>query len=159
MSGALHTTRESSRQTIPGALLIVSADGYFTGSVLTALSQAPTTCYVATSGAEAQRVALESAPDVVLLPEQLGDMSGLEWMREHQAAALPCDVVMVMAEDGLGRGAAALTAGAVDFLVQPLGLDQILATLALVARNRGLQSENERLHRRLQALLERREGA
>jgi len=89
---------------------------------------------------------------VVLLPEQLGDMSGLEWMREHQAAALPCDVVMVMAEDGLGRGAAALTAGAVDFLVQPLGLDQILATLALVARNRGLQSENERLHRRLQAL-------
>ena len=152
MNGALHTTTESSRQAIAGSLLVVSAGDYFADSVLNALSRASKACHVATSGAEAHRVAQDSAPDVVLLPEQLGDMSGLEWLREHQAAALPCDVVMVMAEDGLGRGAAALAEGAVDFLIQPLGLDQILATLALVARSRGLQSENDRLHRRLQAL-------
>jgi len=60
--------------------------------------------------------------------------------------------VMVMTEDGLGRGVEALVEGAVDFLVQPLGLDQIIATLTLVARSRDLQSENDRLHRQLHAL-------
>src|SRR5690606_3196956 len=54
--------------------------------------------------------------------------------------------------DGIDRGTEALDAGAVDFLVAPLDLEQTTATLALIARGRDLQHENARLRRRLNDL-------
>jgi DNA-binding NtrC family response regulator len=91
------------------------------------------------------RAVEEYRPDVVLLPEQLVDMSGMDWLAELKTRTVTCDVVVVVAEDGLERGAQALDQGAVDFLIQPAGFDQIAATLALAVRSRGLQSENEDL--------------
>lgn len=152
MNAAAHTEPESIQHLIPGSLLVVATGDGFPNTMLAGLSSASRACQVARSGAEALALVRKSAPDVVLLPEQLGDMSGMEWLIEHRASAASSDVVMVVAEDGLDRGAAALAEGAVDFLVQPLGLDQIIATLTLVARSRDLQSENDRLHRQLHAL-------
>ncbi|MEE2887372.1 MAG: sigma 54-interacting transcriptional regulator [Planctomycetota bacterium] len=152
MNGIAHRKPESGQCLIPGSLLVVAPGDCFSGTMLAGLSSASRVCHVARSGAAARDLVRKSAPDVVLVAEELGDMSGMEWLIEHRANASPGDVVMVMTEDGLGRGVEALVEGAVDFLVQPLGLDQIIATLTLVARSRDLQSENDRLHRQLHAL-------
>jgi DNA-binding NtrC family response regulator len=91
-------------------------------------------------------------PDVILLSERVGQVQGLEILRLLREADGDPAVVIVLAEDGIDRGTEALDAGAVDFLVAPLDLEQTTATLALIARGRDLQHENARLRRRLNDL-------
>lgn len=152
MSGVQHTASRSNQRLISGSLLVVAGGDNFPEDLIGGLSAASRLCQVVDSGVQAMAVIRESVPDVVLLPEQLGDMTGMEFLAQMAADGVSCHVVMVVAEDGLDRGAEALSMGAVDFLIQPAGLDQVIATLALVARSRDLQAENDRLHRQLHEL-------
>jgi DNA-binding NtrC family response regulator len=145
MSGVQHISSSSSTVRIHGSLLVVTGHGGLHHELVADLAAVSQQYQTAASGAEAMRAVEEHHPDVVLLPEQLSDMSGMDWLVELKTRTRACDVVMVVGEDGLERGAQALTQGAVDFLIEPAGFDQIAATLALAVKSRGLQSENEHL--------------
>ncbi|MCA8955603.1 MAG: sigma-54-dependent Fis family transcriptional regulator [Planctomycetes bacterium] len=132
---------------IPGHVLLVGSDygaGFSQGLAAAArqVTEAADDVFDAVRGA---------TPDVVLLLPSGAERLGVDGLRRLCAVPSPA-VVVVVRDDGLDQGADALRAGAVDFLVDPPGLEQTVATLALVATSRDLRSENERLRRVLDEL-------
>ena len=83
----------------------------------------------ATSGADALRLAREAAPDLILLDAEMPGMSGVEvyksLMADPQLAMVP--VIFATSNLQAAMEAAALEAGAVDFVPKPLVAVQVLA--------------------------------
>lgn len=83
----------------------------------------------ATNGADAIRLCRESAPDLILLDAQMGDMSGLKVCEALQADAalahIPVIFVSSLQEAELER--AVLEMGAVDFIRKPFSAPQVTA--------------------------------
>ena len=85
----------------------------------------------ATSGREALEVALSDPPDLVLLDMHLGDMTGLELLRQMRThaslAALPC---MVLSADALPESQRqAAKAGVLGYLTKPIDVPKFLAAM------------------------------
>jgi signal transduction histidine kinase len=87
---------------------------------------------VAFAAADALALLAEVRVDAVLLDVELGDRSGLDVLREIrvQRSPLALPVVMVTAHDSGRDVAAALHAGANDYVAKPVDIDVLLARLA-----------------------------
>ena len=151
MSTASHTQVRVESPSIPGHVLVVAGRPEFSEDFLGGLERAARKTSRVATGADALASAVEAAPDVVLLPECLPDMTAREFLDGLTRSSCGTAVVMVLAE-GLDSAAEMLELGAVDFLVDPCSLEQAVATLTLVVVGRALQRENESLRRRLNDL-------
>ena len=60
--------------------------------------------------------------------------------------------VMISSDDESSNVVEAMRLGALDYLVKPLVLDKVMATIALAARTSSLERENRRLCRKLEVL-------
>ncbi|MGN6415264.1 response regulator [Flexivirga sp.] len=90
---------------------------------------------VAHTAADALRAVDELRPDLVLLDNYLPDRSGLEVCAQLTGAA--CDVMMITADGSAESVRAALSAGAVNYLLKPFGVDQLVRRLKAWQRYRG----------------------
>ena len=83
----------------------------------------------ATSGADALRLAREAAPDLILLDAEMPGLSGFEVYKSLKADPQLAMVPVIFATSNLQAAmeAAALEAGAVDFVPKPLVAAQVLA--------------------------------
>lgn len=90
---------------------------------------------VAHTAADALRAVDELRPDLVLLDNYLPDRSGLEVCAQLAGAA--CDVMMITADGSAESVRAALSAGAVNYLLKPFGVDQLVRRLKAWQRYRG----------------------
>ena len=83
----------------------------------------------AISGADALRLAREAAPDLILLDAEMPGMSGFEVYKSLKADPLLAMVPVIFATSNLQAAmeAAALEAGAVDFVPKPLVAAQVVA--------------------------------
>lgn len=90
---------------------------------------------VAHTAADALRAVDELRPDLVLLDNYLPDRSGLEMCAQLAGAA--CDVMMITADGSAESVRAALSAGAVNYLLKPFGVDQLVRRLKAWQRYRG----------------------
>ena len=83
----------------------------------------------ATCGADALRLAREVAPDLILLDAEMPGMSGFEVYQSLKADPLLAAIPVIFATSNLQAAmeAAALEAGAVDFVPKPLVAAQVLA--------------------------------
>ncbi|MFD0901063.1 response regulator [Actinomadura sediminis] len=86
------------------------------------------------TGAEAVRLAGETAPDVVVMDVRMPDMDGIEATRRISGAR----VVMLTTFDDDEYVYGALRAGASGFLVKDMALEEILGAIRVVARGDGL---------------------
>ncbi len=100
-----------------------------------------------TSGAEAIRLLNERQFDVVLTDLRLGDMDGIEVLREVQRTASDTAAIMLTGYASLESAIAALRSGAYDYLMKPSEVDELRATV-----NRAI--ERRQLRRRLLELEE-----
>jgi two-component system CitB family response regulator len=98
----------------------------------------------ARTGREARDLVERERPDLVLLDTYLPDESGLDLMRD-----LDADVIMLTAASDAASVRAALTRGALNYLVKPFTAEQLTDRLgayghyrALVSRDRGLSQED-----------------
>lgn len=89
---------------------------------------------VAHTAADAVRAVAELTPDLVLLDNYLPDGSGLEVCA--QLAGSGCDVMLVTADGSAESVRAALSAGAVNYVVKPFGADQLVRRLKAWQRYR-----------------------
>ena len=90
---------------------------------------------VAHTAADALRAVSELKPDLVLLDNYLPDRPGLELCAELAGAA--CDVMMITADGSAESVRAALSAGAVNYVLKPFGADQLVRRLKAWQRYRG----------------------
>ncbi|MGJ7555691.1 response regulator [Variovorax sp. RB2P76] len=89
-------------------------------------------------GAKAD-AALTAAPfDAVVLDLGLPGGDGMVWLRRWRERGVKCPLLVLTARDGVEQRIAGLDAGADDYLVKPITIDELAARLrALVRRTAG----------------------
>ncbi|MEY9930040.1 DNA-binding NarL/FixJ family response regulator [Catenulispora sp. GP43] len=90
------------------------------------------------TGAEAVRLAHETAPDVVMMDIRMPGMDGIEATRQITAATLGARILILTTFDEDEHVYAALRAGASGFLVKDMALPDILAAVRVVAAGEAL---------------------
>src|SRR4051812_32585932 len=100
-----------------------------------------------TTGADALRLLNERRYDVVLTDLRLGDMDGIDVLREVQRTSPETASIMLTGYASLESAVAALRSGAYDYLMKPSDVEELRATV-----NRAI--ERGLLRRRLQELEE-----
>jgi two-component system nitrogen regulation response regulator NtrX len=97
------------------------------------------------SGAELRAFPERSRMDLFLLDVRLPDASGIDLLRELQAAEIPAPVIMISGHATIADAVEATRAGAFDFLEKPLGRDRVMVAVKNALEQGTLKQENKRL--------------
>ena len=89
---------------------------------------------LAQDGLDALRVFAVSAPDLILLDVLMPDVDGLEVSRRIRGAGNRTPILMLTARDEVSDRVAGLDAGADDYLVKPVALEELLARVRALLR-------------------------
>ena len=117
-------------------LLLVEDDVLARESEAFELRRAGYKVLTASSLLEASRWFLHAQPDLVLVDIGMPDGDGTVVARWLQAANVP--FVFVTARSRAGDVRHGLEMGALDYIVKPVGLDELVARVGAVARRAGL---------------------
>jgi DNA-binding response OmpR family regulator len=85
--------------------------------------------------ADADTVARNREPDLVLLDRMLPDGDGIEWLRRFRTDS-DVPVMLLTAKDSLGDRVHGLDAGADDYIGKPFQLEELLARIRALTRRR-----------------------
>jgi len=141
----LRSTQQSSNS--QRRILIVDDEASIVRLLVEVLRPEGYSCFGCQSGQEALHLMNTQGFDVVLCDVQMPGMSGLELLRlvreKHPCTAL----VMITGEGDVRVGVQALKEGADDYLLKPLNLNTVLASVNEVLERKKLEaaSENHRL--------------
>ncbi|MGD1071780.1 MAG: sigma-54 dependent transcriptional regulator [Bryobacteraceae bacterium] len=97
------------------------------------------------SGAEMRAFPERARMDLFLLDVRLPDASGIDLLRELQAAEIPGPVIMISGHATIADAVEATRAGAFDFLEKPLGRDRVMVAVKNALDQGTLKQENKRL--------------
>jgi two-component system nitrogen regulation response regulator NtrX len=97
------------------------------------------------SGAEMRAFPERTRMDLYLLDVRLPDASGIDLLRELQAADITAPVIMISGHATIADAVEATRAGAFDFLEKPLGRDRVLVAVKNALDQGTLKQENKRL--------------
>src|SRR3954469_22680549 len=97
------------------------------------------------SGTEMRAFPERVRMDLFLLDVRLPDASGIDLLRELQAAEIPAPVIMISGHATIADAVEATRAGAFDFLEKPLGRDRVLVAVKNALEQGTLKQENRRL--------------
>lgn len=92
-----------------------------------------------TTGVEAIRLLNERQYDVVLTDLRLGDMDGVEVLREVQRTSPESAAIMLTGYASLESAVAALRSGAYDYLMKPSDVEELRATVNRAIERRALR--------------------
>lgn len=102
-------------------------------------------CFTATSGEEALEIMRTLPMDLVLTDIHMPGMSGLTFLK-HLNEEIPVDVVVMTGDIKGFRYDSIIQRGAVDFLVKPLEMNEVVLRLQRVIRERRLMRDLEIAH-------------
>ncbi|MEJ8849254.1 response regulator [Variovorax rhizosphaerae] len=115
-------------------LLIVEDDALLGDALATGLRQLGHAVDWFESGARAD-AALVSAPfDAVVLDLGLPGGDGMVWLQRWRERGVKCPLLVLTARDGIEQRIAGLDAGADDYLVKPITIDELAARLRALLR-------------------------
>lgn len=89
---------------------------------------------------ESEAVLAGADYDAIILDLGLPDGDGLAWLRRERPRQPLPPVIILTARDGLGDRVAGLDAGADDYLVKPVEVDELAARLRALLRRPGTRS-------------------
>jgi len=124
-------------------VLVVDDDATIRVALHDALTSAGFGVSLAEGAQEALALIARSEPDVVVSDVRMPDVSGLELLRLLRERSPDVAVVLMTAFDDMPTVVEAMKHGAVEFLVKPLDLDDLLKTLGRVLEDR---ESHRRLH-------------
>jgi len=124
----------------------------------TMLKEAGVPCRTAASGEEALGVLETEAVDAILTDLKMPGISGMELLAKIRGKYPYLAFLMVTGEDDLRVGIEAMKKGAEDYLVKPLQIDLVLASLERALEKKRLEQEVENYQRRLEEMVEERTG-
>jgi DNA-binding response OmpR family regulator len=102
---------------------------------------------LARDGEEGLRMITQHQPDVVLLDLMLPRKQGVDVIRELRAFDAETPIVVLSARDQEGDQVLALSVGAVDYVVKPFGMAELIARLRAALRRRRRPHRELRLGR------------
>jgi two-component system, NtrC family, response regulator AtoC len=123
------------------SVLIVDDEELIRRSVRMALEGAGCSVTVAGSGAEALRQMQHDVPDCVLIDLRLGDMDGLDVLREVRARVAGLKAIVITAHGDVDSAVQALRLGAYDFIKKPFDLDEVIASVTNALRTDVLERQ------------------
>lgn len=88
---------------------------------------------------EAETALASVAYDAVILDLGLPDGDGLGWLRRERSGHSLPPVLILTARDGMGDRVAGLDAGADDYLVKPVDIEELAARLRALLRRPGMR--------------------
>jgi two-component system nitrogen regulation response regulator NtrX len=97
------------------------------------------------SAAEMRSIPERTRMDLFLLDVRLPDASGIDLLRELQAAEITAPVIMISGHATIADAVEATRAGAFDFLEKPLGRDRVMVAVKNALEQGKLKQENRRL--------------
>lgn len=96
-------------------------------------------------GAEGCRVALEYAPDLIVLDLNLPNLDGLSVLARLKESRLPARVIILTARGDVEHRVKGLKAGADDYLAKPFSMEELIARIEALGRRGGSPSPSESL--------------
>jgi DNA-binding NtrC family response regulator len=106
----------------------------------------------AETGAKGLHLAYREEPDLVLLDVALPDANGLEILSQFKELRPSPTIVMITAYEQVKDVVTAIKAGAFDYLVKPVDLDEFEFTIQTALEHAGLRNEVDRLRQEVQRL-------
>lgn len=122
-------------------ILIVEDDFLLGEALATGLRQTGHAVDWFRSGAEADGAMAGAAYDVTLLDLGLPGGDGMTWLSRWRARGLKVPIMILTARDAIEQRIAGLDAGADDYLVKPIGVDELAARLRALLRRAGGRSQ------------------
>ncbi|MBM7026577.1 response regulator transcription factor [Clavibacter zhangzhiyongii] len=146
MTGTVSPAARDDEQSAPGVpgvprvirVFVVDEEAPITQLLSLALRMEGWDVRVFATGRAAIDAAVEAAPDAILLDMTLPDVSGVEVVAELRRAGVASPVLFLTGRDSLEDRLAAFGAGADDYVTKPFGLEEVVDTLRVLFRRRGL---------------------
>jgi two-component system cell cycle response regulator CtrA len=119
-------------------VLLIEDDAALARSVEMALKNEGLSVYVTDLGEEGIDIAKLYDYDIVLLDDNLPDISGFDVLRSLRLAKIKTPVMIVSGEAGVADKVRGFAAGADDYLTKPFHKDELVARIhAIVRRSKG----------------------
>ena len=131
-------THRCSIARVAATILIVEDEHAVARGIQYALQQEGYEVAVATSGEEGLDIAVNQAPDLVVLDVRLPGIDGFEVLRRVRAAGAKMPILVLTARDDEVDKVIGLELGADDYLTKPFGLRELMSRIkALLRRSYG----------------------
>jgi len=114
------------------------------------------TCTAAASAEEALTILNESEFDLVISDINMGGISGLDLVPHVHRHTPDTVVLMISGQQTIETAIAAMRAGAFDYIMKPLGLEQVIGAVERALNHRRMLVEKRRYDDELTDLIERR---
>jgi two-component system response regulator QseB len=119
-------------------LLVVEDDAPLGEAIAAGLRQLGHAVDWFTDGAQADRAIADAPYDALVLDLGLPGTDGMGWLRRWRQGGRALPVLILTARDGIEQRIAGLDAGADDYLIKPISVDELAARLrALLRRTAG----------------------
>jgi DNA-binding NtrC family response regulator len=126
-------------------ILVVDDDNPIAATLQRHFTSTGFECWTASGAEEALSVLSEVDPDLVITDICMPGMDGLDLLERIREAMDQVDVVVITAHEDMATAIRAMKAGAYDYLVKPLDLDQIDLLTERCFRERALRNRVRRL--------------
>jgi len=128
----------------PFHVLVVDDEVDFVNTLVKRLNMRHANAYGATSGPEALRLIDQKPMDVVVLDVKMPGMDGIEVLREIKNRHPLVEVIMLTGHASLEVAVEGLEAGAFDYLMKPINMDELLYKLQDAYKKKSIQGEKIR---------------
>lgn len=118
-------------------ILLVEDDPQVAGSLVQALLEEGYAPVRASTGAEARAAITAERPSLVLLDLGLPDVDGMTLLSEFRERDPELPLLILSARDGVEDRVTGLDRGAVDYILKPFALPEVLARIRLHLRRSG----------------------
>jgi DNA-binding NtrC family response regulator len=125
-------------------ILVVDDDAAIRETFERHLGRSGYAVHQACDGQQALALLAELDPALVITDVRMPGLDGLELLRRVREGADPPDVLVITAHDDMDSAIAAMRAGAYDYLVKPLDLDEIDLLIQRCLRERALRGRIQR---------------
>lgn len=123
-------------------LLIVEDDPLLGDALAAGLRQLGQVVDWFVSGAEADAALAGTAFDAVVLDLGLPGTDGMHWLQQWRRRGVAMPILVLTARDGVEQRIAGLDAGADDYLIKPITVDELAARLRALTRRAAGRSQS-----------------
>jgi len=129
---------------VSARILVVDDDASIRETFERHLSRSGYTVHLAGDGQQALALLAEVDPALIITDVRMPGLDGLELLRRVREGADPPDVLVITAHDDMRSAIEAMRAGAYDYLVKPLDLDEIDLLIQRCLNERALRGRIQR---------------
>ncbi len=130
-------------------VLVVDDDEPHAEAVAESLERVGYECVIATSGREGLRLIEEQNFDIVLTDLLMDDVGGMEILTKAKQELPDAEVVILTGRNEATAAVAAMQAGATNYLIKPLDINELRALAEKVSQSQRLARSNVELQRQL----------